>query len=851
MKTRKLTEVPKSEFSWESNLIAEIDEELKRVPGSQIKRFIEEETARAEEAEKTLAASLAAETGRATDAEKVLTEDLAKEMNRAETKESELFGSIQAEAVRALQEESTLSEKLNIEISRAEQEESLLNAALEGETARAEEAEKDISDKLEGEINRAIQAESLIDAAVKSEVARAKDSEKTLTDNLSAETARAKAAEKTNADNLTTESSRAKAKETELQTSIQTEAGRATAAEESIQNTINTNKPNWDDKYTKNEVDNKFSALETAIDWKEAVGTYDDLVAAYPDPEDGWTVNVKDTDYTYRWNGAEWIAISANAIPKATQSLDGLLSREDKTAYDEAYSKRHTHSNQTTLDKLTEALLTNWTDAYNKRHEHGNKSVIDKITQTLLDNWTAAYTHISDAVKHITAAERTDWNDANNKKHTHSNQSVLDSITQALLDRWNTVGEKVDKVTGKGLSANDYTTAEKNKLAGIAAGAEVNVQPDWSEADTASDAYIKNKPASMPAKGGESDTTVKLKTARTINGVAFDGSKNITIEANTPIKQLTGGSLDDVKTFGDYYAGGGNSVTGKPEGVDHFGLRVLRVASGYIGQELDVSGRKWTRMYNSGTSAWSSWLEFFTEGHKPAWSDITGKPSTFTPAVHSHTKSQITDMPTKVSQFTNDAGYLTQADVDTTQNHTHNNKSVLDKITQVLVDQWNSALTALPAHTHTKSQITDFPSALKNPAALTVSLNGTSQGAYDGSATKAFNITASSVGAAASGHNHDSTYVKNTSRTLTLTAAGWSEAYPYTQTITVSGISANDDIKVLGVYVPADAALDQVKAWNKAAGCLMYNPDGVAEGKITFKAYKKPTVDFQIITEGG
>lgn len=33
---------------------------------------------------------------------------------------------------------------------------------------------------------------------------------------------------------------------------------------------------------------------------------------------------------------------------------------------------------------------------------------------------------------------------------------------------------KVDKVVGKGLSANDYTNAEKTKLAGIATGAEVN-----------------------------------------------------------------------------------------------------------------------------------------------------------------------------------------------------------------------------------------------------------------------------------------------------------------------------------------------------------------------------------------
>lgn len=34
--------------------------------------------------------------------------------------------------------------------------------------------------------------------------------------------------------------------------------------------------------------------------------------------------------------------------------------------------------------------------------------------------------------------------------------------------------KKVDKVSGKGLSTNDYTTTEKNKLSGIATGAEVN-----------------------------------------------------------------------------------------------------------------------------------------------------------------------------------------------------------------------------------------------------------------------------------------------------------------------------------------------------------------------------------------
>ena len=41
---------------------------------------------------------------------------------------------------------------------------------------------------------------------------------------------------------------------------------------------------------------------------------------------------------------------------------------------------------------------------------------------------------------------------------------------------------------------NNFTTAEKTKLSGIEAGAEVNVQADWNETDSTADAYIANKP---------------------------------------------------------------------------------------------------------------------------------------------------------------------------------------------------------------------------------------------------------------------------------------------------------------------------------------------------------------------
>lgn len=56
---------------------------------------------------------------------------------------------------------------------------------------------------------------------------------------------------------------------------------------------------------------------------------------------------------------------------------------------------------------------------------------------------------------------------------------------------------KVDKVAGKGLSENDFTTADKNKLSGIASGAEVNVNADWDA--VSGDAQILNKPT-IPSK---------------------------------------------------------------------------------------------------------------------------------------------------------------------------------------------------------------------------------------------------------------------------------------------------------------------------------------------------------------
>lgn len=105
------------------------------------------------------------------------------------------------------------------------------------------------------------------------------------------------------------------------------------------------------DRYNKTEIDNKFSMHEMNIDWKESVDTFNDIAVAYPAPESGWTVNVKDTNYTYRYDGTDWIAISSNAIPKATQAVDGLMSKEQAAVLNKLDQAVGSLQNLTTSEK--------------------------------------------------------------------------------------------------------------------------------------------------------------------------------------------------------------------------------------------------------------------------------------------------------------------------------------------------------------------------------------------------------------------------------------------------------------------------------------------------------------------
>lgn len=120
----------------------------------------------------------------------------------------------------------------------------------------------------------------------------------------------------------------------------------------------------------------------------------------------------------------------------------------------------------------------------------------------------------------------------------------ISNATQAALDT------KVDKVTGKGLSTNDYTTTEKNKLAGIATGAEVNVKSDWNA--TSGDAQILNKPTTLSGYGITNAYTKTEVDNKLIAVYKYKGS--VASYSALPTTGLTIGDVYNIETDGTNYA---------------------------------------------------------------------------------------------------------------------------------------------------------------------------------------------------------------------------------------------------------------------------------------------------------
>ena len=326
---------------------------------------------------------------------------------------------------------------------------------------------------------------------------------------------------------------------------------------------------------------------------------------------------------------------------------------------------------------------------------------------------------------------------------------------------------KVDKVEGKGLSTNDFTTAEKNKLAGIAAGANAYSLPIASATVlggikvgnnlTISNGVLSGTPDSHYAntftiKGAgtaaatfnqSSDATLNIAagtgisisaTSGTItiaNTVAnthlknfldiqaagtsvvkytqdsdktlkFVAGSNVTLTPNAANGTITISSTDTntdtkVTSVGNHYTPSGGSaktngnvltsVTCDAAGhVTAVGGRndipaswltgtidIARLPAGALerlfvvadeaaamkanvqeGDTVKVTGNN-NKMYFcvKSPSAGATFATCFTEytagsATSVPWSGVTGKPSTFAPSAHTHTKSQITDFPTSM-----------------------------------------------------------------------------------------------------------------------------------------------------------------------------------------------------------
>ena len=134
--------------------------------------------------------------------------------------------------------------------------------------------------------------------------------------------------------------------------------------------------------------------------------------------------------------------------------------------------------------------------------------------------------------------------------HTHDDRYYTESETDTKL------GTKVDKVTGKGLSSNDYTDSEKEKLSGIEERANNYTHPSYTART--------GKPTSnqTPSFGGTA----------TVSQINSDGTGHITGATNRTIKipDNLGDGTNKGLTTNDYTTNEKNKLAGIAENANNY-----------------------------------------------------------------------------------------------------------------------------------------------------------------------------------------------------------------------------------------------------------------------------------------
>ena len=179
-------------------------------------------------------------------------------------------------------------------------------------------------------------------------------------------------------------------------------------------------------------------------------------------------------------------------IPLATTTADGAMSADDKAKLDGIASgaEVNVQADWNEADSTSDAFIQNKPNLATVATTGEYGDLLHIPTDLVHD---ASYVHTDN---NYTAAEKEKLSGIEDgaEANVQSDWNETDSNSDAFIQN---KPENLVQDANYVHTDNNYTTAEKDKLAGIEGGAEVNVQSDWAESDGNSDAYIRNKPENL------------------------------------------------------------------------------------------------------------------------------------------------------------------------------------------------------------------------------------------------------------------------------------------------------------------------------------------------------------------
>ena len=337
----------------------------------------------------------------------------------------------------------------------------------------------DLINKLKPGKDVSISEDNVISIAIDSD--SLEQSLTTLQSNIDKEAATARAAETKLGNDIATEKNRAKAKEEELDNKI-TDHTAATNAALAL-------KADKSDTYTKAQVDAKLSGaykvkgsstFETLPKDNNVVGDVYNITNAF-------NLGGKhyDAGTNVVWTEEGWDALSGSfdttAIEGSIQEVADNLAQEilDRTQADTTINNNVsslTNRVKVNEDKLTiingnESTTGSIANAIKQAKSYTDTTVTAEQTRAEKAEQKLTSDLASEVIRAKGAESANATAIANEVERATGVEETLNSnITQLQT-------QKVDKVEGKGLSTNDYTTPEKNKLAAIEAEANKYVLP--------------------------------------------------------------------------------------------------------------------------------------------------------------------------------------------------------------------------------------------------------------------------------------------------------------------------------------------------------------------------------------